>query len=119
MTTTISHPHAEFDQYPALLEDLADEFGTEGLTATAARIIDAEFMDFHWEGRFAERLINTLEEFDGEAGTFYRVVIIGYFQGRYYTATCLKDDAQRVFWMLNPRTFEGYEAALETFTAGG
>ena len=119
MTTTISHPHAEFDLYPALLEDLAHEFGTEGLTATAARIIAAEAADFYWEGRIAERLIDTFEDIDEGTKMFRVVEVLGYFKGRYYTANCIVEMVHRVNWMANLRTFESYEEAAERFVAGG
>ncbi len=118
MTTLHTHPHAEFDRYPALLEDLAQEFGRDGLIATAARIIDAERADFHWDGRIAERNLGAFESFDEEEETFERVAVLGYFQGRYYIAICIVDGDRRVRWMTNLHVFESFERAQIAFTIG-
>ncbi|MCF3947834.1 hypothetical protein [Acidiphilium iwatense] len=113
-----AHQHAEFDRYPALLHDLAHEFGREGIVATAARIIEAEQADFHWDGRIAEQNIGDFENFDGNEQTFERVAILGYFQGHYYTAICIVDDARRVRWMTDLHIFDGFETAERAFGAG-
>ncbi len=104
------HPHAEFDRFPALVA----EFGSDSVEA----IIDAEAADFHWEGRIAERFLGVLEGFDAESETFWRVAILGYFQGRYYTAICIVDEAQRVCWMINLCTFDSFAEAENDFLAG-
>lgn len=118
MIVNHAHPHAEFDRYPALLRDLAQEFGYEGIVATAARIIDAEWADFHWDGRIAEQNIGGFENFDGNEQTLERVAILGYFQDRYYTAICIVDDARRVRWMTDLSIFDGFETAEGAFRAG-
>jgi len=119
MTTIHAHPHAEFDRYPALLRDLAQEFGTDGSASTAAHIIDAERADFHWDGRIAERNLGAFESFDDEDGTFERVAILGYFHSRYYTAVCIVDEDRRVRWMTTLHPFDSFETAESAFLAGG
>lgn len=119
MTTTFMHPHAEFDRYPALLEDLAQEFGRDGLASTAARIIEAERADFHWDGRIAEMNLGAFESVGRQLGRFERVAILGYFRGHYYVATCIVDDARCVLWMTALHCFESVESAESAFLASG
>jgi hypothetical protein len=114
MTTVHPHPHAEFDRYPALLCDLEQQLGRDGIIAIAERIIDAERADFHWDGRIAERNLGPFESFD-EDETFERVAIIGYFHGRYYVAICIVDDDRCVHWMTKLRRFENFESAESAF----
>jgi len=70
------------------------EFWTDGLASTAEQIIKAELADFHWDGRISERNLGAFESADEEEETFVRVVTIGYFHGRYYTAICIMNDAR-------------------------
>ena len=119
MTTLHTHPHAAFDRFPQLLDDLAAEFGREGILSTADRIIEAECADFHWDGRLAEMNLGAFESFDDQDETFERVAIIGYFRGRYYVATCLVDGERDVHWMLRLRHFDSFESAEQAFLASG
>lgn len=116
MTTVHPHPHAEFDRYPALLRDLEQQLGRDGISAIAERIIEAERADFHWDGRIAEWNLGAFESFDEEE-MFERVVIIGYFHGRYYVAICVVDAERRVHWMTRLRPFSNFESAESAFRA--
>ncbi|HVA14046.1 MAG TPA: hypothetical protein VNF99_12400 [Stellaceae bacterium] len=119
MTAIRAHPHAEFDRYPALLEDLAQAFGSDGLASTAARIIEAEQADFHWEGRIAEMNLGAFESFDEEDERFARVAILGYFHGNYYVAICIVDDERCVRWMTTLHRFASVQSAEIAFHASG
>jgi hypothetical protein len=120
MTTLHIHPHAAFDRFPMLVESVREEFGVEGLMSNVARFIDAELADFHWDGRIAERNLGAYESLDDDGeDAFERVEIIGFFRGRYYTATCLVDAERHVHWMLKLRHFGSFEDAEQAFLAGG
>ncbi|MFD2235785.1 hypothetical protein [Phaeospirillum tilakii] len=111
MSQTFVHPHAEFDRFPALVE----EFGAD----VVADIIAAEAADFAWDSRFAERNLGAWdgcedEDFDAES-----VRIIGYFRSRYIVATCLVDADRRVRALLKQRHFDHFEDAEQAFLDGG
>lgn len=119
MTTISTHPHAAFDRFPQLLEDLADEFGRDGVLSTADRIINAEWADFHWDGRIAEMNLGAYEAFDDDHDDLQRVAILGYFRARYYVAICIVDGERGVHWMFEKRTFDTFAAAETAFLARG
>jgi len=72
-----THPHAEFDRFPMLVESVKEEFSTEGLMSNVERFIEAERADFHWDGRLAEMNLGTYESVDDEDEAFQAVAIIG------------------------------------------
>jgi hypothetical protein len=120
MITLQSHQHAAFDRFPQLLRDLAEEFGSEGISAVADRFIAAELADFYWDGRIAEMSLGTHSDgFNEEEEPLQQVGIIGYFRGRYYVATCLVDDERRVRWMLRVQHFDDFASAETAFRAAG
>ena len=119
MTTLHIHPHAEFDRFPQLLDSLAQEFGRDGILSTAERFIEAEWADFHWDGRLAEMNLGAYESLDEEDEAFELVSIVGYFRSRYYVATCVVDAERHVRWMLRLRHFDSFESAEQAFLAGG
>ncbi|MGK2942262.1 MAG: hypothetical protein ACSLFJ_11370 [Immundisolibacter sp.] len=119
MTTLHTHPHAEFDRFPQLLDSLAQEFGHDGILSIAERFIEAERADFHWDGRLAEMNLGAYESLDGEDEVFESVAIIGYFRSRYYVAACVVDAGRHVRWMLHLRHFDSFENAVQAFLAGG
>lgn len=120
MTIVSTHPHAEFDRFPTLVESVRQECGPDGLMFNVERFIDAERADFHWDGRIAERNLGAYESLDDEEDdTLERVEIIGFFRGRYYTATCIVDAGRGVHWMLRLRHFESFEDAERAFLGGG
>ena len=115
MTIVATHPHAAFDRFPQLLDSLAEEFGRDGLIGIAERVIDAEYADFHWDGRFAEMNLGACEGFEDEDEAFERVAIVGYFRGRYYVATCTVDAERRVEGIAALCHCPTYEAAVAKF----
>ena len=119
MTTLHTHPHAEFDRFPQLLDSLAQEFGCEGILSIAERFIEAECADFHWDGRLAEMNLGAYESLDEEDEAFELVSIVGYFHSRYYVATCVVDAERHARWMLRLRHFDSFESAEQVFLASG
>lgn len=118
MTNLATHVHAAFDRFPQLLDNLAEEFGRDGILAIAERIIEAEYADFHWEGRVAEMNLGTCDSSEDDADeAFERVAIIGYFRGRYYVATCAVDAERRIDRILVLRHAPSFEAAVACFLA--
>lgn len=119
MTRNQQHPHAEFDRFPQLVRDLADEFGDEGINAVAERFVAAEQADFYWDGRIAEmKLAPFCEAFDDDDEPCERVAILGFFRSRYYVATCLVDDSWRLCAMLRVRHFDDSANAEAAFLTG-
>ncbi len=117
MTNIATHPHAAFDRFPQLLDSLAEEFGRDGGLAMAERFIQAEWADFHWDGRFAEMNLGPCESFDEGEDELQSVAIAGYFRGRYYVAICDVDGARRVERMLGLRHAGSYDEAVVMFLA--
>lgn len=119
MTTLHTHPHAEFDRFPQLLDSLAGEFGRHGIEHIAQRFIEAELADFHWDGRLAEMNLGAWESVDDEDERFEKVAILGYFRSRYCVATCLVDSERHVHWLFGLRDFDDFESAEAAFLARG
>ncbi|MGK9232224.1 hypothetical protein KXS07_10535 [Inquilinus limosus] len=118
MTTAHAHPHAEFDRYPALLDDLAAEFGPDGLLSVAARIITAEEGDFLWESRIAEIPLGPAGDLgDDNEEEGERVAILSVFQGRYHVALCVVDAQRRLCWAARTRHFDQRADAEQAFLA--
>lgn len=118
MTTAHAHPDAEFDRYPALLDDLAAEFGREGIVSVAARIIDAEEGDFLWESRIAEMPLGPAGDFgDDDESECERVAILGFFQGRYHVAHCIVDERRRLCWVARAQRLQCRADAEKAFLA--
>lgn len=119
MTISSSHPHAEFDRFPMLVESVRQQFNDDGLMSNVERFIDAEGADFHWDGRNAEHKIGLFESLDDDAeSAFERVDIIGYFRARYYVAACILDAERCVRATVRLRQFDGFEDAEEVFLGG-
>ena len=116
MTTAHAHPHAEFDRYPALLDDLAAEFGPDGIASVAARIIAAEEGDFLWEARIAEMPLGAAGDLDDDdEEECERVAILSVFQGRYHVALCVVGARRRLCWMARTQRFEHRVDAEQAF----
>jgi hypothetical protein len=111
------HDHAAFDRFPALVQDLTAEFGSDGIGAIVEKFIAAEQADFCWEGRFAEMGLGEFESFDGDEDQCERVVVMGYFRSEYYVAICIVDAERNVSALLKSRQFESFERAEFAFLA--
>jgi len=82
---------ASRDAYPALIAGLQAEYGRSGSVAVAAHFLGAEWADFHWESRVAERWLGAYESLDDEEAELDRVAIMGRLRGIWFVAKCLVD----------------------------
>jgi len=82
---------ASRDAYPALIAGLQSEYGRGESVAIAAHFLGAEWADFHWDSRVAERHLGAYESVDHEESELDRVAIMGRLQGTWFVATCLVD----------------------------
>ena len=111
------HGHAAFDRFPALVRDLTAEFGSEGIGAVVDKFIEAEQVDFCWDGRFVERNLGAFESFDGDEDGCERVAVMGFFRGEYYVAICVVDAERQAVALLKSRQFCCFESAEIEFLA--
>ena len=117
MTAFTTQPHAAMDRYPQFLASIRIEF-PDDCEAIADEMIEAEFGDFCWESRIAERHMGLLESFDVDADEAREEVrIIGYFRGHYLVATCVLDGERRLVWMPKVREFDALADAESAFLA--
>jgi hypothetical protein len=116
--TIISAPGSSADAYARLVEGLRLEFGCADVGALAARILEAEKAEFHWEARIRERYLgqhHPLDLGDWDAGEkLARVAILSFLGGRWHAGVCLVDEgcACELVWL---RSFDRREEAEETF----
>jgi hypothetical protein len=75
----------------ALIAGLELEFGQGAARGLAARFLDAEESEFHWEARTAERWIGRYEAADDVEIELDRIAITGRLDGRWFTAICIVD----------------------------
>jgi hypothetical protein len=115
--STQHHPHAEFDRFPKLREDLIAEFGKDGIESVIEKFIAAEQADFCWEGRFAEMDLGEFEGLDELEQECRRVAILGYFQGGYHAAICIVDEEREPIALLRMQEFDSLECAEAAFLA--
>lgn len=90
----------------ALASGLALEFGGVVADALAARFLDAEEADFHWDARVSERWLGCWE-CDADSGEVEldRVAILGKLDGRWFTAQCIVDGEGAPHGLLACRRF--------------
>jgi hypothetical protein len=99
----------------AIVEDLRAEFGA----ILADRIIEAEAVDFLWEGRIRERYLGQhLGEFGDEemSEDVSRIAVLSSIGGRWYVGMCLVDGEGGAVDLLWKREYQGRpdgEIALE------
>ena len=111
------HDHAAFDRFPALVQDLAAEFGSDGIGAVVEKFIAAEGADFLWESRFAEMDLGEFESFDNDDDGCQRVAVMGFFRGKYHVAICIVDAERCVTALVKSRQFESFEGVESAFLA--
>jgi hypothetical protein len=100
----------------AIVEDLRAEFGA----ILAERMIEAEAVNFLWEGRIRERYLG--QHVAGLADErmsedVSRIAVLSAIGGRWYVGTCLVDgegDAVDLLWKREFRGRADAEIALET-----
>jgi hypothetical protein len=82
----------------ARVDALRAEFGA----VLAARILDAEELDFLWDGRISERYLG--QQFGSECddgSELSRIAIVSFLDGSWHAAVCLADgdgDARALLW---------------------
>jgi hypothetical protein len=106
------------DAYPALIAGLEAQFGREGSVEIAARFLDAELADFHWQSRMLERHLGRYEgEFDAddEGLELERVAIMGVLRGAWFVATCIVDGDGAVHDLQRLRVMKSGEEAQAAF----
>ena len=95
----------------AVVEALRAEFGV----VLAARILEAEAMDFLWDARVKERYLGqhfSLEEDDEE---FSRIAILSFLVGRWHVALCLVDGEGSAVELLWKQGFDAPDEAEAAF----
>lgn len=71
----------------ARLNSLQAEFGQ----VLASRMVEAELVDFLWEGRVRERYLGQQDGVFAEAEELSRILVISRLDGYWYVALCLVD----------------------------
>ena len=106
------------DAYPALIAGLEAQYGREGSVEIAARFLDAELADFHWQSRMMERHLGRYEGAldDEDAGLeLERIAILGVLKGAWFTATCIVDGDGAVHGISGIRLMKSAWDAHEAF----
>ncbi|HEY7810932.1 MAG TPA: hypothetical protein VIA98_11175 [Allosphingosinicella sp.] len=99
----------------ALVEGLRAEFGA----VLAERIVEAEAVDFLWEGRVRERYLGEHVAAFADEETpedISRIAVLSVIDGRWYTGLCLVDaegDAIELLWKRELGSRNEAEIALE------
>lgn len=97
----------------ARVDALRAEFGA----VLAARILEAEELDFLWDARVAERYLG--QHFDPEyvgVAELSRVAIVSVLDGVWHAAVCVADgdgDAVSLLWQLPHERLDEAQAAFE------
>lgn len=90
MTGTAMDESRIEDGYLELVQGLESRFGQSEGRALAEHFLGAERADFYWQARRRERFLGAYESLDDdEDRALDRVAIIGFWQGRWFVATCL------------------------------
>jgi hypothetical protein len=107
--TTI--PVAANGRCETILDGLKAEFGA----IVAARILEAEAMDFLWDARVAERYLGQHFEVGGDGDDddteLLRVAITSFLAGHWYAAICVADGEGRAVELLSKQQCDGPEEA--------
>jgi len=93
MTMISATPGGSGDAYGRLVQSLQMEFGTSEVSALAARILEAEKAEFHWDARVQERYLGQhlpLDLGDANAGDdLARIAILSFLADRWHAGICL------------------------------
>lgn len=106
------------DAYPALIAGLEAQFGREASIEIAARYLDAELADFHWQNRLQERHLGRYEGMIGDeddALELERIAILGVLRSAWFVATCIVDGDGAVHDIFNLRLAKGEAEARRAF----
>lgn len=99
----------------ALISGLEIEFGRGAGEALAHRFLEAEEVDFHWDGRVSERWIGSYESIDNDDLELDRVRIFGRMDGKWFVAVMIVDGDGNAHGMMGKRTFRGEREACAAF----
>ena len=96
----------------AAVEALRAEFGA----VLAARIMEAEALDFLWEARVRERYLGQHFGLEDDGDTeLSRVAILSFFDGWWHAGVCLADGDGAAVELLWQRRCEARDAAQAAF----
>lgn len=112
MTTVLEMTNGRFE---ARIEALRSEFGA----IMAARILEAEAVDFLWEARLRERYLGQhfdvcIPPDDGET-ELSRIAILSALDGEFHVASCLVDGEGCAVDLLWKQSFDSREEAEAAF----
>jgi len=97
-------------------EVLVDALKTEFGAVLAARILEAEEVDFLWDGRVVERYLGQHFGFDDDAETeLSRVAIVSVLDGEWHAAVCVVDGDGGAVSLLWNRCCNGQDEAQAVF----
>ncbi len=99
----------------ALISGLAIEFGRDVGAALAARFLEAEGADFHWDARVRERWLGAYESLDDTEFELDRVAIMGRLDSSWFVAVMIVDGNGNAQGMLGCRRFENEQSARKAF----
>lgn len=112
---------AAHDAYPALIAGLEAQFGRAGSVEIAARYIDAELADFHWQSRIIERYLGCYASATGDAEAagveLDRVAILGRLRGTWFVAICIVDGEGGLHDLFDLRLMPDAQAARDRLAA--
>ena len=96
----------------ALIAGLEIEVGRDVGAALAARFLEAEGANFHWDARVRERWLGAYESLDDDGFELDRVAILGRLDGSWFVAVMIVDGDGNAHGMLGCRRF-GSELAAQ------
>ena len=119
MTIISATPGGSGDAFAKLVEGLQMEFGCADVGALAARILETEAADFHWDARVKERYLGQHYDVDlcsdGLVEELDRIAFLSFLAGRWHAGVCLVDGEGRASDLLWVRSFECRVDAEEAF----
>ena len=78
-------------------------------------ILAAEEADFHWDARLSERRLGQYFNADDDEMALDRVAIVGWIDGRWFTAISIIDGGGMPHGITNRRTFDTRNEAEKAF----
>ncbi|MDT8760565.1 hypothetical protein MZO42_17830 [Sphingomonas psychrotolerans] len=99
----------------SLISGLEIEFGRQAGAALAARFLEAEEVDFHWDARLQERWLGSYPGSDEAEFELDRVQVLGRIDGRWFVAVMVVDGDGNAHGMLGKRSFRSAKRARAAF----
>ena len=119
MTIISATPGGPGDPYARLVESLQMQFGSSEVGALAARILDGEKAEFHWDARVQERYLG--QQLPADLGDdectdeLARIAILSFLADRWHAGICLVDGDGTAADLLWLRSYDAREDAAQTF----